>query len=127
MWQQQQQQQHQQAYLRGLPPQLPQQQTHHLGIIGTDNHAPHQPHQQHHHQHHRATIMDLPVPRSVSLSYCEIKSPCVSRRTDMRIGTASSRAQAYRELQPSIKAAKRSLPYGETTPSRGFYSFDNIT
>jgi len=75
MWQQQ--QQHQQAYLRGLPPQHPQQQTLHPGIIGTDNHASqHQPHhqQQHHHhhhhqQHHRPTIMDLPAPRSVSLSY----------------------------------------------------------
>ncbi|XP_014487078.1 PREDICTED: uncharacterized protein LOC106750930 isoform X2 [Dinoponera quadriceps] len=55
MWQQQ-----QQAYMRGLHGQPCQQQTHHPGIIGTDDHAHHQ--QQHHpHQHHRATTI-MPVP-----------------------------------------------------------------
>lgn len=84
MWQQQQQQQ--QAYLRSLPSQHPQQQTLHPGIMGGTDDRVHQSHQQHHqhHQHHRATIMDLPVPRSGSFSYYEIRSRGVSRWTDMR-------------------------------------------
>ncbi|XP_011698026.1 PREDICTED: circadian locomoter output cycles protein kaput-like isoform X2 [Wasmannia auropunctata] len=99
MWQQQ--QQHQQAYLRGLPPQHPQQQTLHPGIIGTDNHTPHQPHQQHHHQHHRATIMDLPVPSNPRAS----RNMAEKQRRDNLNANISTMAT----LVPSVAGSSRRM------------------
>ncbi|XP_011052681.1 PREDICTED: uncharacterized protein LOC105145055 isoform X1 [Acromyrmex echinatior] len=96
MWQQQ-QQQHQQAFLRGLPPQHPQQ-TLHPGIIGTDNHVPHQ---QQHHQHHRATIMDLPVPSNPRAS----RNMAEKQRRDNLNANISTMAT----LVPSVAGSSRRM------------------
>ncbi|KYM82224.1 Aryl hydrocarbon receptor nuclear translocator-like protein 2 [Atta colombica] len=93
MWQQQ----HQQAFLRGLPPQHPQQ-TLHPGIIGTDNHAPHQ---QQHHQHHRATIMDLPVPSNPRAS----RNMAEKQRRDNLNANISTMAT----LVPSVAGSSRRM------------------